>query len=54
MKDGRFNLLVFDWDGTLINSIERIVTSLQHASREICGVKLSEDRARRVGTLAEY
>ena len=48
MKEGRFKLLVFDWDGTLINSIERIVTSLQHASREVCGVKLSEDRARRV------
>ncbi len=48
MKDGRFDLLVFDWDGTLINSIERIVTSMQHASREVCGVELSEDRARRV------
>lgn len=46
MKEGRFKLLVFDWDGTLIDSIERIVTSLQHASREVCGIKLSEDRAR--------
>jgi phosphoglycolate phosphatase len=48
MNEDRFKLLVFDWDGTLINSIERIVTSMQHASREVCGIKLSEDRARRV------
>lgn len=48
MNQGQFKLLVFDWDGTLIDSIERIVTSLQHASREVCGIKLSEDRARGV------
>ena len=48
MTDERFKLLVFDWDGTLIDSIERIVTSLQFASREICGVDLGEDRARSV------
>jgi phosphoglycolate phosphatase len=48
MKKGQFKLLVFDWDGTLINSIERIVTSLQHASHEVCGIKLHKDRARRV------
>jgi len=28
----QFPLLVFDWDGTLVDSIERIVTSLQFAS----------------------
>ncbi len=44
----RFKLLVFDWDGTLIDSIERIVVSLQFASREVCGIDLSEDKARRV------
>ena len=48
MNDTAFKLLVFDWDGTLIDSIERIVTSLQYASREICGTELDERRARSV------
>jgi phosphoglycolate phosphatase len=48
MKHQRFNLLVFDWDGTLIDSIERIVTSLQHASHKVCGTAISEDKARSV------
>ena len=48
MKHDRFELLVFDWDGTLIDSIERIVTSLQFASREVCGIHLAENRARSV------
>jgi phosphoglycolate phosphatase len=44
----RYKLLVFDWDGTLIDSIERIVNSLQYASREVCGIHLGEDKARSV------
>ena len=48
MSKMRFKLLVFDWDGTLIDSIERIVTSLQYASREVCGIHLGEDKARSV------
>ena len=48
MNDTAFKLLVFDWDGTLIDSIERIVTSLQYASHEICGTRLSEEKARSV------
>ena len=48
MTDERFRLLVFDWDGTLIDSIERIVTSLQFASREVCGIDLGEALARSV------
>jgi len=48
MNKERYKLLVFDWDGTLIDSIERIVTSLQYASREVCGVQLGEDQARSV------
>ena len=48
MNEDRFKLLVFDWDGTLVDSIERIVASLQHASREICGTHLREDKARSV------
>ncbi len=46
--EARFKLLVFDWDGTLIDSIERIVASLQYASREVCGIHLGEDKARSV------
>ena len=43
-----FPLLVFDWDGTLVDSIERIVTSLQFASKETVDIKLSEAQARDV------
>lgn len=43
-----FPLLVFDWDGTLVNSIERIVTSLQFASKQTEGISLSEGQAKDV------
>lgn len=43
-----FPLLVFDWDGTLVDSIERIVTSLQHASKQAADIHISETRARDV------
>ncbi len=44
----QFPLLVFDWDGTLVDSIERIVTSLQFASRHTVDIHLSETQARDV------
>lgn len=44
----QFPLLVFDWDGTLVDSIERIVTSLQFASRQAVDIHLSESQARDV------
>lgn len=44
----QFPLLVFDWDGTLVDSIQRIVTSLQHASRLVTGTDISDARARDV------
>jgi phosphoglycolate phosphatase len=44
----QFHLLVFDWDGTLVDSIERIVTSLQFASRQTVDIHLSETQARDV------
>ncbi len=44
----QFPLLVFDWDGTLVDSIERIVTSLQFASKQAIDVTLSETQARDV------
>ena len=43
-----FPLLVFDWDGTLVDSIERIVTSLQFASKQTVDIDLSEKQARDV------
>jgi phosphoglycolate phosphatase len=44
----QFPLLVFDWDGTLVDSIERIVTSLQFASKSTVDIDLSETQARDV------
>lgn len=44
----KYRLLVFDWDGTLIDSIEQIVTSLQTASQIVCGESVTEDAARGV------
>lgn len=44
----RYPLLVFDWDGTLVDSIERIVTSLQHASKHAVDIDISETQARDV------
>ncbi len=43
-----FPLLVFDWDGTLVDSIERIVTSLQFASKKTVDINLSAEQARDV------
>ena len=44
----RFPLLVFDWDGTLVDSIDRIVNSLQHASRTAIGADISDSHAKSV------
>ena len=44
----RYPLLVFDWDGTLVDSIRRIVTSLQYASKTAIDVDISEHHARSV------
>ena len=44
----QFPLLVFDWDGTLVDSIERIVTSLQYASKRAAGLDVSETQAKDV------
>lgn len=39
-----YQLLIFDWDGTLVDSIGRIVVSLRHAA-EICALaQLSDER----------
>lgn len=43
-----YSLLVFDWDGTLIDSIEQITSSLQVASKMIFNEKVAEEAARSV------
>ncbi|MCK5263149.1 MAG: HAD-IA family hydrolase [Gammaproteobacteria bacterium] len=43
-----YSLLVFDWDGTLIDSIEQITTSLQAASKIIHNEEVTEEAARSV------
>jgi phosphoglycolate phosphatase len=44
----QYPLLVFDWDGTLVDSIKRIVTSLQFASKQTLDIMISETQARDV------
>jgi phosphoglycolate phosphatase len=48
MKNNSWQALVFDWDGTLIDSIARIANSLQLAGEKVCGVKVSAAAARDV------
>ena len=43
-----YSLLIFDWYGTLIDSIEQITTSLQAASKLVCSENISEEAARSV------
>jgi phosphoglycolate phosphatase len=43
-----YSLIVFDWDGTLIDSIGQIITSLQAASKISCGENITEEAARDV------
>lgn len=42
----RFDLLVFDWDGTLIDSVQWIVASL-HVAAQDCGLPIPSDRLAR-------
>jgi len=44
----RFDLLVFDWDGTLVDSPRHIVGSIQAAARDIGLAMPSEERARHI------
>jgi phosphoglycolate phosphatase len=48
MNRDAITTLVFDWDGTLIDSIDRIVDSLQYASKHACGIAISQHAARNV------
>lgn len=48
MSTNNYQLIVFDWDGTLIDSIEQIVTSLQAASESVVGEPVSKTAAKNV------
>ena len=48
MSSRSYKLIIFDWDGTLVDSIERIATSLQAASHQICRIYISNTDARNV------
>lgn len=48
MMASRFDLLVFDWDGTLVDSAAHIVSSLQTACLDLDLPVPAEDRARHV------
>ena len=45
---GRYDLVVFDWDGTLMDSAAAIVAAIQAASRDLGLPPPSEERARHV------
>ncbi|CAM3328596.1 HAD-IA family hydrolase [Halomonas lysinitropha] len=44
----RYRLAIFDWDGTLMDSIERIVSSMQLASREAGWGELETEAVRNI------
>lgn len=43
-----YKLLIFDWDGTVIDSAARIVSSMQSAARELAHPELSDDAVRNI------
>jgi phosphoglycolate phosphatase len=44
----RFDLLVFDWDGTVVDSAAHIVDSIQAAARDVGLAPPAEERARHI------
>jgi phosphoglycolate phosphatase len=48
MKNRQYDLVVFDWDGTLLDSTGAIVKAIQAASREIGVAPPSDEKARYV------
>ena len=44
-SDRRFDLIAFDWDGTLYNSTASIVRSIQEAVRDVGGTVPSDEAA---------
>lgn len=48
LTEKRFELIVFDWDGTLSNSADAIATCIQLAARDLGLPEPSDDRARHV------
>lgn len=48
MNKLRYDLVVFDWDGTLLDSTAAIVGAIQAASRDVGAVEPTDERARYV------
>ena len=48
MKNRSYDLVVFDWDGTLLDSTSAIVKAIQAASRDIGATPPSDEKARYV------
>uniref|UniRef100_A0A2C9LVZ0 HAD family hydrolase n=1 Tax=Biomphalaria glabrata TaxID=6526 RepID=A0A2C9LVZ0_BIOGL len=48
MNKPRYDLVVFDWDGTLLDSTAAIVRAIQAASRDVGAVEPTDERARYV------
>lgn len=48
MNKRRYDLVVFDWDGTLLDSTVAIVRAIQAASQDVGAVMPSDERARYV------
>ncbi|MEK7737622.1 MAG: HAD hydrolase-like protein, partial [Pseudomonadota bacterium] len=44
----RFELIVFDWDGTLMDSAAAIVASIQASCRDLAIAPPSDDQARHI------
>ncbi|MDO6563131.1 HAD-IIIA family hydrolase [Amphritea sp. 1_MG-2023] len=43
-----YKLLIFDWDGTIIDSAARIISSMQKAARDLDQPELSDDAVRNI------
>jgi len=43
-----YKLLIFDWDGTIIDSAARIVSSMQSAARDLGLPDLSDEAVRNI------
>lgn len=48
MNNRKYDLVVFDWDGTILDSTAAIVRAIQAASVEVGAAKPSDDKARYV------
>ncbi len=48
MTDGNYQLLVFDWDGTLMDSVQQIVTCMHQAMRDLELAPATDDAVKNI------